>query len=170
MIVITLQFRVLLNLDDTVKVEHPSMWDDRKIRWMGAGGSIWKRPVRIPFFSLMVGNEFLWILCFVTTNFMTALKKLCIHQNHIQKDIGFLNKTKMQNINGELRTAFFERLLHSGFLKMKILLFFCTFCDVTLIEIESKWRFFPEAHGKDLTSLGFSRPQTIQEYSKFACS
>ena len=100
MIVITLQFRVLLNLDDTVKVEHPSMWDDRKIRWMGAGGSIWKRPVRIPFFSLMVGNEFLWILCFVTTNFMTALKKLCIHQNQIQKDIGFLNKTKMQNING----------------------------------------------------------------------
>ena len=79
---------------------------------MGAGGSIWKRPVRIPFFSLMVGNEFLWILCFVTTNFMTPLKKLCIHQNHIQKDIGFLNKTKMQNINGELRTAFFEWLLY----------------------------------------------------------
>ena len=42
---------------------------------------------------------------------MTALKKLCIHQNHIQKDIGFLNKTKMQNVNGELRTAFFEWLM-----------------------------------------------------------
>ena len=44
-------------------------------------------------------------------------------------------------------------ILHSGFLKVKILLYFGDFCDVTLLKIENKIRFFPEAHGKGLTSL-----------------
>ena len=50
---------------------------------------------------------------------------------------------------------------HSGFLKVKFCPYFCTFCDVSLAKLQCKINFFPEAHGKGMNSLGYSRPQKL---------
>ena len=60
--------------------------------------------------------------------------------------------------------------MHSGFLKVEFCPYFCHFCDVTLVKLECKMNFFPEAHGKGLNSLGYSRPQELSKNTKNGCS
>ena len=94
---------------------------------------------------------------------------IAIAVNNIEKSSKLFEKilnvaaSKTEIIKSEkVKTKFFHFLPnHSGFLKVKFCPYFCTFCDVSLAKLQCKINFFPEAHGKGMNSLGYSRPQKL---------